>query len=150
MEVLENQDLSDGQIQQMLRDAEQRMRASTEAGANALISTSGVSSLPGLDSRYVFTGNSGIPFQFIHLLTPRSTSISTGSGSGLPSLYVKPTVSGAQVDPEFLVSKKERKLANTPRCVEDPIAAKAKAVKVSYSSSTFITMFYEENYPKES
>lgn len=54
MEVLESQDLSDGQIQQMLRDAEQRMRASTEAGANTLITTSGLSSLPGLDSRYVY------------------------------------------------------------------------------------------------
>jgi hypothetical protein len=54
MEVLESQDLSDGQIQQLLRDAEQRMRASTEAGANTLITTSGVSSLPGLDSRYIF------------------------------------------------------------------------------------------------
>ena len=61
MEVLESQDLSDGQIQQMLRDAEQRMRASTEPGANTLITTSGVSSLPGLDSRYILHPQRGIP-----------------------------------------------------------------------------------------
>ncbi|OBT56835.1 hypothetical protein VE04_01076 [Pseudogymnoascus sp. 24MN13] len=114
MEVLESQDLSDGQIQQMLRDAEQRMRASAEASANTLITTSGISSLPGLDS---------------------STSISNGTGSGLPSVYVKPTISGAQVDPEFLVSKQERKLANTPRCVEDPVAAKVKAAKEKAASA---------------
>lgn len=71
------------------------------------------------------------------MLTPGSTSISSGTGSSLPALYVKPTVSGAQVDPEFLVSKQERKLANAPRCVEDPVAAKAKAAKVSSNSSLF-------------
>lgn len=137
MEVLESQDLSDGQIQQLLRDAEQRMRASTETGANALINTSSVSSLPGLDSRYVFTHNAGFPHQLVYLLTQTSTSISSGTGSGLPALYVKPTISGAQVDPEFLVSKQERKLANTPRCVEDPVAARVKAAKVSFNSLTF-------------
>ena len=68
MEVLESQDLSDGQIQQLLRDAEQRMRASTEIGANALINTSSVSSLPGLDSRYVFTHNAGFSHQLSHQL----------------------------------------------------------------------------------
>lgn len=71
------------------------------------------------------------------MLTPYSTSISSRTGSSLPALYVKPTVSGAQVDPEFLVSKQERKLANTPRCVEDPVAAKVKAVKVSSNTPFF-------------
>lgn len=90
----------------------------------------------------------GSPCHFVYILTPDSTSISTGTGSGLPSLYVKPTVSGAQVDPEFLVSKQERKLANTPRCVEDPVAARVKAAKVSSNSSIFFHAFMRKIIPK--
>ena len=43
----------------------------------------------------------------------------------MPTPYVKTTAHGAQVDHEFLITSKDRKLASQPRSVENPIAAKA-------------------------
>ena len=52
MEAIETQDLSDEQVQQLLRDAEQRIRASSLADAKSLIDPSNISTLFSLDSRY--------------------------------------------------------------------------------------------------
>ena len=46
-------------------------------------------------------------------------------------MYVKTTDGGAQIDREFLITNKDRKLASHPRSVEDPIAAKAASLNVS-------------------
>lgn len=42
----------------------------------------------------------------------------------MPTPYVKTTANGAQVDREFLITSKDRKLASQLRSVENPIAAK--------------------------
>lgn len=124
-------DLSEEAVLQLLRDAEQRLSvANTDLASD--------NSLLRQDTRFVFI----LRYTFVLLLT--SGSISTSKD--LPALYVKTTNNGAKVDPNRLISDVDRKLASKPRCVEDPVAAKAAAANVSILpiSSTLIA-FYEEN-----
>lgn len=63
---------------------------------------------------------------------------SISSSSTMPTPYVKTTAHGAQVDREFLITSKDRKVASQPRKVEDPIAAKAASQIVR---SSLFTLF---------
>lgn len=62
-------------------------------------------------------------------------------------MYVKTTACAAEIDREFLITSKDRKLASNPRSVEDPIAARAASLNVSYSPlmPSVHYYFYEEN-----
>lgn len=80
-------------------------------------------------------------------LTPFRITVLTGTG--LPSVYVQPSSFGARIDTEILVSKHERKLAERPRCVNDPVAARAKAIEVRFHTSLiFLRSFMRKIYPK--
>lgn len=61
-------------------------------------------------------------------------------------MYVKTTAGAAEIDREFLITSKDRKLASKPRSVEDPIAARAASLNVSYLPlMPSVHYFYEEN-----
>lgn len=89
--------LSDEQLQQLLKDAEQRMRAK----GKKLSTASEISAL--------------------------SQSIPKIASDKKIDSYIKATANGPQIDSSHLVSEQQRKLANSFRGVEDPIAVKKKA-----------------------
>ncbi|KAH9221879.1 putative rRNA-processing protein fcf2 [Leptodontidium sp. 2 PMI_412] len=90
-------DLSDEQLKQLLKDAEQRLRNKGKQQIQLSTASSLESSLP--------------------KITVEKPIIS----------YIKSTKTGAQVDRSHLVTDKERKLANGTRVVEDPVAIKKRA-----------------------
>ncbi|KAF8866013.1 putative rRNA-processing protein fcf2 [Acephala macrosclerotiorum] len=93
--------LSDEQLQQLLKDAEQRMRAKGKKPSTA----SEISAL--------------------------SQSIPKIASDKKIDSYIKATANGPQIDSSHLVSEQQRKLANSFRVVEDPIAVKKKAEKTN-------------------
>jgi len=94
-----DEDLSDEQVRQLLREAEERLRSRRAQGSH----TSSVETL--------------------------QNSIPRLASEKAIEPYVKTTDQGASVDPSHLVSAQERKLAGGIRVVEDPVAIKAKAAK---------------------
>ncbi|EPE34062.1 hypothetical protein GLAREA_07075 [Glarea lozoyensis ATCC 20868] len=92
-------DLSDQQIQQLLKDAEQRLRAAKGKKGSQDASSFLTQRLPTIASDKT--------------ITP----------------YIQKTDQGARVNPSMLINPEVRKLANGIRTVEDPIMAKAKAAK---------------------
>lgn len=95
----EEDELSFAQINDLLRDAEQRLRAS--AATQVLVQDKPKNSL----------------------LT-KSTSLSIGSSP--VTSYIKTTAQGAHLDSSRLVSAEDRKLANTVQKVEDPVLVKRR------------------------
>lgn len=68
------------------------------------------------------------------------------SESPITSYIQYTSLGGARVDASHLVKPEQRKLANTIRKVEDPVAVKAKAAEVSTPLLLVATpIFYEEN-----
>ncbi|EHL01678.1 putative rRNA-processing protein fcf2 [Glarea lozoyensis 74030] len=94
-------DLSDQQIQQLLKDAEQRLRAAKGKKGSQDASSFLTQRLPTIASDKT--------------ITP----------------YIQKTDQGARVNPSMLINPEVRKLANGIRTVEDPIMAKAKAAKTN-------------------
>ncbi|CZT46416.1 probable FCF2 Essential nucleolar protein involved in the early steps of 35S rRNA processing [Rhynchosporium secalis] len=92
-----DEDLSNEQLRQLLKDAEQRLRSKGKQQMLMSTASSIESSLP--------------------KITMKSPIVS----------YIKSTKTGAQVDRSHLVTEKERKLANGSRIVEDPITIKKRA-----------------------
>lgn len=113
-----DQDLSDEQVKQLLKDAEQRLR--NKAKQRLSISTSS------LKSRYVFK-----------LLASRK-SLTDLDLFSLPKIAVENSIkpyiiaseNGPQVDRSHLVTQEQRRQANGIRIVEDPIAIKKRAEEV--------------------
>ncbi|QSZ34831.1 hypothetical protein DSL72_007690 [Monilinia vaccinii-corymbosi] len=98
-------DLYDIQIQQLLKDAEERMRNAKQVLINDDSSTK--FSLPSLGK----SSTSGI--------TP----------------YIKSTGQSAHVESSQLIPAKDRKLANGVRTVEDPVVTKARALKAKQATA---------------
>ncbi|CZS90719.1 probable FCF2 Essential nucleolar protein involved in the early steps of 35S rRNA processing [Rhynchosporium agropyri] len=92
-----DEDLSNEQLRQLLKDAEQRLRSKGKQQMLMSTASSIESSLPKITME-----NPIVP-------------------------YIKSTKTGAQVDRSHLVTEKERKLANGSRIVEDPITLKKRA-----------------------
>ncbi|PVH71435.1 putative rRNA-processing protein fcf2 [Cadophora sp. DSE1049] len=90
-------DLSDEQLKQLLKDAEQRLRNKGKQQIQISTACSIESSLPKITVQHPIVS------------------------------YIKSTKTGAQVDRTHLVTEKERKLANGVRVVEDPITIKKRA-----------------------
>ncbi|CAG8971930.1 hypothetical protein HYALB_00003265 [Hymenoscyphus albidus] len=98
-------DLSDEQLQQLLKDAEQRLRAAKKKGFAQETSLTSLQRLPKI-----------------------------ASDSPISS-YIQKTKQGVQIDPSMLVKAEDRKLANVIRIVEDPIMVKANADKVAKATA---------------
>jgi hypothetical protein len=117
--IMADGDLSDEQLKQLLKDAEQRLK---EAKANDALQGP-VSAL----QRYV--PESAPPLQRelsnIAIRIPKVAS----SKPVLP--YVSASTHGAHIDPSYLVNTRDRKLSSGPRTVQDPMEIKAKAAQVS-------------------
>ncbi|KAG4427790.1 hypothetical protein IFR05_016726 [Cadophora sp. M221] len=92
-----DEDLSNEQLKQLLREAEQRLRNKGKQQMQISTASSIESNLP--------------------KITVDNPIVS----------YIKSTKTGAQVDRSHLVTEKERKLANGTRVVEDPITIKKRA-----------------------
>ncbi|KAL2068327.1 hypothetical protein VTL71DRAFT_16425 [Oculimacula yallundae] len=92
-----DEDLSDEQLKQLLKDAEQRLRNKGKQQMQISTASSLESSLP--------------------KITVENPIVS----------YIKSTKTGPQVDRSHLVTEQERKLANGSRIVEDPIMIKKRA-----------------------
>lgn len=92
-------ELSVAQINDLLRDAEQRLKASAATQVVAQDKPK-------------------------NSLLTKSTSLSLGSSP--VTSYIKGTAQGTQIDSSRLVSADERKLANTVRKVEDPVLVKSR------------------------
>ncbi|CZT05093.1 hypothetical protein WAI453_005420 [Rhynchosporium graminicola] len=92
-----DEDLSNEQLRQLLKDAEQRLRSKGKQQMLMSTASSIESSLP--------------------KITMENPIVS----------YIKSSKTGAQVDRSHLVTEKERKLANGSRIVEDPITIKKRA-----------------------
>lgn len=102
-----DEDLSDEQLHQLLKDAEQRLRNKPQNHGqprNALSST-------------------------LRMSVSRSTS------EKLISSYVKSTEHGAHVDRSYLVSDREKLLSNGIRRVQDPVATKSQAVQAKKATA---------------
>lgn len=91
-----DEDLSDEQLRQLLKDAEQRLTAARGRKGSHVTR---VASLPSI---------------------PKITSESSVTS------YIQTTAQGAQVDPSYLVKPHERRMANGIRRVDDPVAVKEK------------------------
>ncbi|TVY21243.1 rRNA-processing protein fcf2 [Lachnellula arida] len=111
-----DEDLSDEQVCQLLKDAALRLKAGKGRRNNQenalqwycalnIPAVQGPDNIPTIDS-----GKS---------ITP----------------YIQKTSQGAQVDPSHLVKPEERKLANGIRRVEDPVAVKAKAAEAKKATA---------------
>ncbi|CAD6439615.1 11068252-94a7-42a9-ad6d-ea5fa3bdeb1b [Sclerotinia trifoliorum] len=98
-------DLSDDQIQQLLRDAEERMRNAKQV---------------------IISDDSSSKFSLPNLGKSATSAIAP---------YIKSTGQTTHVDSSQLVPAKDRKLANSVRTVEDPIVTKAKALKAKKSTA---------------
>ena len=119
------EDLSDEQLHQLLKDAEQRLKA---AKTNAL-------SLPPPHQR-----SSQSPAQPQSILLTLLPSIPTVFSNKSITPYIKSTSQGAQVDSTLLVSEQQRKASNGIRVVEDPVAIKNKTATVCNTFSTILQM----------
>jgi hypothetical protein len=134
-----DEDLSDEQLRQLLKDAEHRLR-------NRGKQQSQVSSLSHIQTRYASVANHPPRIWRACYRQQNFSSIPKIASTTLIEPYVKTTPQGAQVDRSHLVTLKERKLANGMRVVEDPVAIKEKAIKVRYFIvNLMVIIFYEEN-----
>lgn len=113
--------LSDDQLQQLLKDAEQRLRSKSKTqNKNSEISA--------LSSRYCAPPN----------YSPEASEASLTITCSIPRIasdktiesYIKNTKAGPQIDASHLVSEQQRKQANSFRVVEDPITIKKRAEEV--------------------
>src|SRR6187402_963629 len=124
-----NDDLSDEQLKQLLKDAEQRLRNKGKQQTQ-------VSTVTSLGNRYV------LHIYIIILCKRLPFLLLTHIISSIPKIaveksiepYIKQTEHGPQVDPAHLVTEEQRKQANGIRVVEDPIAIKKRAAEVRYIS----------------
>ncbi|KAI9646939.1 dTDP-fucopyranose mutase [Ciborinia camelliae] len=98
-------DLSDIQIQQLLKDAEERMRNAKQV---------------------IVSDDSSTKFSLPNLGKSSTSAI-------VP--YIKSAGQAAHVDSSQLVPVKDRKLANGVRIVEDPVVTKAKALKAKQATA---------------
>ena len=131
-----DEDLSDEQVRQLLKDAEERLRIRKGLGPKS-------SSLDTLQNRYA---PKAVPTVLdILLLTQASSSIPRLASQKTIEPYVKTTDQGASVDRSHLVTAEQRKSANGIRVVEDPVIVKAKAAKVCHILSYSHNFFDEEN-----
>jgi len=129
-------DLSDDQVQQLLKDAEQRLISAAQ-DSQSLINTQEnqvQKSIPTDFTRYVHHRFHHHHNTFLLPITrafanSHTTSLSTGTSIASTS-YIKNTSNGALVDPSRLVKPQERRLANGLRRVEDPVAVKSDLAKV--------------------
>lgn len=121
-------DLSDDQVQQLLKDAEQRMNTAAQ-DSQSLINTENQvqKSISTVSTRYAWHHHFRI--QRIRSSLILSHSLSTGTSIAATS-YIKNTANGALVDPSRLVKPLERRLANDIRRVENPVTIKTNATKV--------------------
>lgn len=124
--------LSDEQLQQLLKDAENRLRSKGKK-QNQL------SEISALSSRYCAP-----PPRPSHPKAPKTMRLTIrysipqiASDKKIES-YIKSTAHGPQIDASHLVSEQQRKLANTFRVVEDPITVKKKSEEVC-RSPTYIS-----------
>ncbi|KAH8683277.1 Fcf2 pre-rRNA processing-domain-containing protein [Tricladium varicosporioides] len=101
-----NEDYTDEQLRQLLRDAEQRLRASKNKKNDQDTS--------------MLALQKGIP--------------KVASGDTIPG-YITKTKNGALVDSSLLVKPEERKLANCIRKVEYPVMMRAKAAKAKQATA---------------
>ncbi|KAI9844090.1 MAG: hypothetical protein M1837_005804 [Sclerophora amabilis] len=104
----DGEDLSDTQIQQLLKDAEQRLRARSISRPDEG-NDSHDSIVPVTSTRDSKTS---------HVKIPR---LNPGQ---LPQPYVRSTDDIARVNSSRILNKEERQLANQPRRVEDPVKVK--------------------------
>jgi len=133
-----DEDLSDEQLRQLLKDAEQRLRKRGKQQSQ-------VSSLSRVQTRYASIANHPPRIGRAYYRQQNFSSIPKIASTTPTEPYVKTTPQGAQVDRSHLVTLKERKLANGMRVVEDPVAIKEKAIKVRYLIVNLMVIFYEEN-----
>ncbi|KAF4632592.1 hypothetical protein G7Y89_g5531 [Cudoniella acicularis] len=123
------EDLSDEQLRQLLKDAEQRLRAASAVNTR---NASQDASLVALQKRFCSL--------YATTLNPRSSLLSifsipkVASGRSIPS-YITKTDQGAHINSSLLVKPEERKLANGIRRVEDPVVVKAKFAKAKKSTA---------------
>lgn len=113
-------DLSDEQLKQLLKDAEQRLK---EAKAN--------NSLHGPVSALQRYALDSTPFHLQQELSNMAVRIPKVASSKPVIPYVSASTHGAHVDPSYLVNARDRKLSSGPRTVQDPMEIKAKATQVS-------------------
>jgi len=123
--IMADQQYSDDQLLQLLKDAEGRLRGvkkTQETTAQSLVS---------LQDRYEAS------WEEIGSLTNLLYSISKGSSPNQITSYISSTSKIAQVDAAHLVTEEQRKLANEARVVVDPVSVKANAAKVSLFTYIF-------------
>lgn len=112
-----DEDLSEQQLQQLLKDAEERLRSRSETKLQAHSVLQERYATPVyLCSRASISNN----FSRIPQINP---------GSAIQS-YINKTKQGAQVDKALLVKPEVRQLASVVRTVEDPLTVKANIAKV--------------------
>lgn len=150
---LKDEELSEPQIYQLLKDAEQRL-------GSALIDpskTSAVQNYPSISSlqkRYLQFSycSANHIVRRLGVCSNLSSSLCTEPDNALPTSYIKMTSRGAQVDPGSLVTARQRKLANGARTVEDPVQSKSNLEKVNQTHEyrTNRNPFHEENISKHS
>ena len=141
-----DEDLSDEQLRQLLKDAELRLKAAkgrrnTQDNALQRYCTLNIPVRLGLWHMLLLT--------FVLCSIPK-----IDSGKSVTS-YIQKTSQGAQVNPSHLVKPEERKLANGIRRVDDPVAVKAKAEKVRspypyLSNLSSMRKIYPKNLDAES
>ena len=112
-----DQDLSDEQLQQILKAAAQRINNGKKSQATQ------ERSLVSLQNRYENPRTVSEIF-----IDPISISKVTSEKPIKP--YINTTKNGAHVDSSYLVKPEERKLASKIRVVQDPVALKANAAQV--------------------
>lgn len=132
-----DEDLSDEQLQQLLKDAESRLRSKSKGKSQALAA---------LDQRYFAT----IIVNPRYGLTSSCRIPQIDSGSAIQS-YINKTKQGAQIDKSLLVQPEVRQLASVVRTVEDPVAVRANVEKVCralHAFKSFYMFFNDEDNPK--
>ncbi|PSS18696.1 hypothetical protein M430DRAFT_102419 [Amorphotheca resinae ATCC 22711] len=100
-----DEDLSDEQLKQLLKDAEQRLKEAK-------------------GSKELQTQNASVP-----------KSIPKVANKQLITPYISTTDNGAHVDPSHLVNPREKKLSNGIRRVQDPLEIKAQAAQAKKASA---------------
>jgi len=118
-----DEELSNEQLRQLLKDAEQRLKCAKQSNAQSQIV-----SLSTLQKRYAHWA--GILLFFWVLFLTHSHSISKPTSEKPIVPYVTTTEKGAHVDPSHFVGESDRKLANGIRKVQDPVTIRADSAQV--------------------